>query len=294
MAKYRIFTVGLDLPGDEFEYIDFASDQTLLDADIVLFEPSLEDYKSFESYNGKPLLSEHSSFQIKGQLEHWRSEIAGAARANKLVIIYLAKPTEAYRYTGNKTYSGTGRSRVATDVVTAVSSYEVVPNLRAVTPTSGRDTRLDTEAAYLKPYWKEFASNHPYDVEIQGEFSEILIRSQTGEKIVGAAVYSSGGALLYLPPLKLDHEELLKEEEGEDGVEVLWTDDALRFGKRLLATLAAMAESLKQVSQITPPPEWTQNSDFRLHGRANSKPPFPKANRKSLKFIRRKRHLRTN
>jgi hypothetical protein len=32
----RISVVGFDLPGDEFEYIAFDSDQTLLDADIIL------------------------------------------------------------------------------------------------------------------------------------------------------------------------------------------------------------------------------------------------------------------
>jgi hypothetical protein len=41
MAKNRIFTIGFDLPGDEFEYVEFRSDQTLLDADIVLFQPTL-------------------------------------------------------------------------------------------------------------------------------------------------------------------------------------------------------------------------------------------------------------
>jgi len=36
VPRKRIFTVGFDLPGSEFEYIKFDSDQTLLDADIIL------------------------------------------------------------------------------------------------------------------------------------------------------------------------------------------------------------------------------------------------------------------
>ena len=46
MAK-RIFAAGFDLSGDEFEYVSFHSDQSLLDADIVLFEPSLGGYTGF-------------------------------------------------------------------------------------------------------------------------------------------------------------------------------------------------------------------------------------------------------
>ena len=57
MGKYRIFTVGFELPGDEFEYYEFSSDQTLLDADIVLFETTLGAYSAFETHSGKPLLS---------------------------------------------------------------------------------------------------------------------------------------------------------------------------------------------------------------------------------------------
>ena len=38
MARKKIFTVGFELPGDDFESVSFDSDQSLLDADIILFE----------------------------------------------------------------------------------------------------------------------------------------------------------------------------------------------------------------------------------------------------------------
>src|SRR5688572_12323003 len=122
MAKNRIFTVGFDLPGDEFESVNFDSDATLLDADIILFEPTLGNATGYESYNGKTLLNEYSSFSAKQHLDHWRSEIVAAVKAGKLVIVYLAKPRDCYRHTGQKQHSGTGRSRVTTNIVTEVSS----------------------------------------------------------------------------------------------------------------------------------------------------------------------------
>jgi hypothetical protein len=60
MSKKRIFTVGFSLPGEDLEDIDFDSDQTLLDADIVLFQPSL-GHCSFDygqQWEGKLILSE--------------------------------------------------------------------------------------------------------------------------------------------------------------------------------------------------------------------------------------------
>ncbi len=63
MAK-RIFVVGFNLPGDEFEYVPFNSDQSLPDADIVLHEPSLGGYRGFEEYNGRNLLTQDGSVRI--------------------------------------------------------------------------------------------------------------------------------------------------------------------------------------------------------------------------------------
>ena len=147
MAKSRIFTVGFELPGDEFEYVEFHSDQTLLDADIILFEPTLGIFSSETNYNGKPLLSENSSFATKDRLDHWRSEIISAVKAGKIVIVYLAKPVECYRHTGDKQFSGTGRSRVTTNLVTGISSYETVPYLTEVTSKSGKEIRIEPDAS---------------------------------------------------------------------------------------------------------------------------------------------------
>ena len=57
--------------------------QTLLDADIALFEPSLGSYQ-FEygqEYSGKPILSHHHSFATKKSLEHWHAEMIAAVDA---------------------------------------------------------------------------------------------------------------------------------------------------------------------------------------------------------------------
>jgi len=98
MPKKRIFTVGFELPGEEFELVDFDSDQTLLDADVILYQPSL-GYCRFEygqQWEGKPILSESDSFSKKTSVNHWHSEIAAAVNAGKLVIVYLVRPIEYF------------------------------------------------------------------------------------------------------------------------------------------------------------------------------------------------------
>ncbi len=264
MANCRIFTVGFKLPGEEFEDIDFSSSQTLLDADIVLFEPTLGDWNPDEhgSYNGRLRFNEYSSFFKKEQLDHWRSEIVAAVDAGKLVIVYMAEPINCYRYTGEKEISGTGRSRVTTNIFTEISSYEAIPYLKGVTAKSGKKIRLEKDAAYLTPYWTEFSGYSPYEVEIAGQFERVLLKSRVGNRIVGAAVHGSTGVLLFLPPIRYDYEKFVRYDENTN--EDCWTKEALKFGKRLVVALVSLAGNLKQANQTTPPPNWTSESRYRL------------------------------
>ena len=256
MAK-RIFVVGFDLPGGEFEYVPFASDQSLLDADIVLYEPSLGAYPAYETYNGKPLVSQDSSPRLQENLRHWKAELAAAVNAGKLVIVYVTKPMVCYRYTGEQTFSGTGRSRVTTNMVTNVSSYEAVPNISSIESKTGREIRLTAEATLLAPYWKEFGDMSPYEAFIEGKFTNVLLTTKTGQKTVGAWVRGKG-TLLLLPPIRYDEKLFLKYDKAAR--RRLWTYKALRFGKRLLPTLVSLADSLATGRSRTPPPAWAQDS----------------------------------
>ncbi len=234
----RIFAVGFDLPGDEFECINFDSDQTLLDADIILFEPTLGGYDGYgdEQYNGKSILNHYASNSVKARLDHWRSEIVGAVNAGKLVVVYLARPIERYRYTGESRSSGAGHSLVRTNIVTEVSSYEAVPNVKKVVSKSGSEMRLEKEGSYLASYWTEFSEYSSYEAIIEGEFSSVVLRSRVGDRIVGAATHSKG-SLLFLPPLRYDDEVFLRDAEDGEDIGRYWTKEALQFGKRLLTSL---------------------------------------------------------
>lgn len=102
MPKYRIFTVAFELPGDEFEYVPFDSDQSLLDADIVLFEVGFGSHVAMEEYQGERLFGHSVSVRVVQNLQHWRAELAAATNAGKLVIIYLTKPLTRFRYSGEQ------------------------------------------------------------------------------------------------------------------------------------------------------------------------------------------------
>ena len=92
MTKKTIFAIGCDLPGDDFEYVLFDSDQSLLDADIVLYEVGFGCDYAIDLYQGKLLFDHASSVRVAQNLQHWRTELTAAAEAGKLVIVFLSKP----------------------------------------------------------------------------------------------------------------------------------------------------------------------------------------------------------
>lgn len=255
MAKRTIFTVGFNLPGDDFEYVPFHSDRSLLDADIVLFEPGFGATVPLEDYEGTDLFSKSASPRVIQQLSHWKSELISFVNGGNLAVIYLKKPLRYYVYTGEKSYSGPGRSRVTTNHVAEVRSYLPVPKVKTAEAKSGSEVRLTSEAGLITPYWKEFAQYSNYEAFIVGEFTSALT-TKRGNKTVGA-VFSGKGTLLYLPPLHLPSK--FSKYDGEDAY---WTGDALKFGKRLAAALAGIATTISKRSGLTPPPSWARQSQY--------------------------------
>jgi hypothetical protein len=259
MTRKRIFAVGFTLPGDDFEYVPFDSDQSLLDADIVLYEVSFGTYYPTGNYQGEPLFSHFESVRVLQNLQHWRSEMTEATNAGKLVIVFLAKPLSYFRYTGEQQHSGTGRSRVSTNIVARVESYAALPNVTSVEAKTGREMRLTKEGDYLGPFWREFGEYSAYEAFIDGKFTHVLLTTRTGNKTIAAAVHGKG-SLLFLPPLRYDEDKFTKYDSKKK--QSYWTMEALKFGKRLAASLIALSETLLSGRLITPPPSWALDSIF--------------------------------
>jgi hypothetical protein len=258
----KILTVGFEIPGGEVEYLPLSSNRSLLDADIILFEPSIpEDYHEYKDYKGLPLLDDTGSFAVTRESAHWKAELRAAFDEGKTILIFLACPEEAYIYTGDKTYSGTGRNRQTTNIVTSYSSYQAIPfQFTSVVPKSGEIIAPAVDLQYLAGYWKEFGAFSRYEVHVEGKFSQVFLSTKAGNRVVGAAV-SGKGLMLMLPPLRYDEESFTAYDKNDREV---WTDEAKTFGKRLVAALVALDKAARSGREVTPVPEWAQDAQFRL------------------------------
>jgi hypothetical protein len=176
----------------------------------------------------------------------------------------LAKPVTCYRYTGQKTYSGTGRNARASTHVEPMSSYDAIPGIAKVTAKSGSEIQMDKDAKFLVAYWSEFGPNAQYEAVIEGDFKTLLLRAPAGDRTLAATalVKSASGTLLFLPPLRYDDKAFSGYDKEKH--QSFWTDKGFQFGKRLVAALGSMATSLNRSAQLTPPPTWVMESRYRL------------------------------
>ncbi len=266
MARKTIFAVGFDLPDIEgFETFSITSDQSLLDADIIVFRPTLAPFGGSylaETYRGRTLLDQHASFSIEEKIGHWTAQIKSALEATKTVIIFLPQKEEVFRHTGDKTFSGTGRSRVATNIVTLVSNFDFLPiGFEELVPGQGRAMKLASKAEIISAYWQYASSNSIYEVHFRAKKARPLILTKSGDKVVGA-LFSGTGHLVYLPNIEWDRDTFATE-DGDRWSE--WTETAKKFTCGLRDQILGIDAALRANTEGTPEPAWVKGDAFRLN-----------------------------
>lgn len=264
MAK-KILSVGFEIPGGEIEKVDLSSNQSLLDADIIVFFPGIPHRYHDENYKGKPCLTDDSSFRSRQALNHWRRELVAAFEAGKLVFVFLSKPETVFAATGEVTYSGSGRNARAARHVEELSSYQAIPVKWRFHSAIGREMVVKPDARFFLPYWTEFGVYSQYNTYLEGDgLKDFLVKTKSGDRIVGACIRKGRGALMAVPTLELDTDTLLEERNVDGETDFYWTEDAVVLGKKFASNLVAVAEALASDASITPPPDWTRNENYRL------------------------------
>ncbi|MGE5472680.1 MAG: hypothetical protein ACM3UU_00475 [Ignavibacteriales bacterium] len=265
MSEKKIFCVNYSLPGDDDEYIPLESDRSLLDADIIIFNPGIPyNYHYNERYNGKPVLDQTYSFRSSEVILHWQRELKEAFDSGKTIFIFLSKPEEVCVYTGEKQSSGTGKSTVYTNIVRPLNSYDVFPvKIGKVIPVSGEEIRATKDIGVLSTYWGGFSKYSPFEIYLEGDFNSSLLTTKSGNKTVAAKFTNSKGAILIIPPIKYDENKFIKYiDEDEDEWE--WTKEGKAFGKKYISCLIEIDKAIKKGAAVSPLPAWAKDRKFRL------------------------------
>ncbi|HFF5441229.1 TPA: hypothetical protein ACGDVI_002895, partial [Acinetobacter baumannii] len=262
MAKKKILTIGFSLCGEDSETCEFDSETSLLDWDIILIQPDISHYiyRSREYFQDKISLSDHDSFKLKSQTEHWKREIKLAIDHGKIVICFLDKLQELFIATGEKQYSGTGKNRQTTRIVTSYSNYNILPLNINLINAKGKEIKLaPKKSEVISTYWTSFSEKSSYQVIIEGRVTPCL-QTKHGDKTVGFIVNSnnSNGALIGLPNIDFSDETFFDDETGE------WTIEAQQFSHNFIKQIIGLEKAFKQDSNLTVEPDWAKNDEYKL------------------------------
>lgn len=263
MSK-KILIIGFKLATDDVQEEDFSSRASLLDWDIILFKPVIDDFISYaDQYQGKPSLSDSTSFRLKESCEHWRREIQQAVESGKTVIVFLSAMQEVYIDTGKRDYSGTGRNQKTIRIVELLNNYASIPANLKPTITNGSSIKLSTKGAeVLSSYWSEFSEVSQYNLILTDDKVPACLVTKNGDKPVGALYRSknSNGSLVCLPNIDFYPEDFFKD-EGETQA---WTTMASQFAARLLSAVVSLDTALHNTGEVTPQPSWAADSKYSL------------------------------
>lgn len=259
--------------------LDFRSDQSLLDGDIIVFAINISAYHTSESFQGLPCLTDDSSFRLRRDCQHWRSELDAALKDGKTVVVFVNNSAQVQAATGEKQYSGTGRNRSTTRIVSTVDPYEAVPfAFGSVVRRSGERIKAVHDLGILATYWHEFGSHSTYKAYIEGFKGKPLLETQTGAKVVGGICRNPAwkGSLIFLPPPNLNsaitaREKELKEKQRKRPVkdparqaESLRRKAESSVASQFIVALTGLDKAARNETETTPPPTWAQEDRFLL------------------------------
>lgn len=260
-----ILTIGFELASDDVQYEPLSSKASLLDWDIVLFKPVIEDdwRYSGEEYQGKLCLNDTSSFAFKEACEHWRHEIKQAIETGKTVIVFLPPLEEIFVATGQKEYSGTGRNTRTNRLVALNSNYNALPCTLRVTNGSGSAIKLaPRDGDVIAAYWKDFGSVSEYKVLISSDVKIVSLVTKHGDRPVGAIIRSKDtyGTLILMPDIDFYPEHFFEEKDDEQ----VWTNEAKTFAGRMISAVVALDDALHASVEVSPEPAWARDNKFAL------------------------------
>src|SRR4051812_31656418 len=123
----RILSIGMFIEHELVDEVEFRSETSALDYDILLWDPNriLDGYDTHtsETYMGHPALDSDSSIRILEDIVRRKAEIDDLLRLGRSVIICTPSPDKFYVDTGARDYSGTGRNR---QIIRKVKQFDLL------------------------------------------------------------------------------------------------------------------------------------------------------------------------
>jgi hypothetical protein len=246
--------------------VDFASAETLLGIDVALlnFSGVLDGYqRDFHNvYQGLPLLDESDSFRSDKDLARRRAEISKLLSLGKTVVVFVSGPLGWFVATGDKEYSGTGRNRHTTNIVSERRVEHLYPFSLETAAAVSDNLQLTSTAGAFAEFWSQVGHRFSASATLR-EFpgASTVVIAGTDEPVACVAQVDAG--TLILLPGSLAYEDAdYYEDVGEDPSFVDPQDVSF------LDPLFELIDQLRRRSGDFELPNWS--AEYLLPGEADS------------------------
>lgn len=249
----EILTVDCYFNHDKTSECSINSTITFLDYDVIIWDPnySLGNYEADRrdgTYMGLKSLSDKDSTLIQQDIKRRKNEVSEMLKLGRTVIVFMSPNQECYYYTGEKQFSGTGRSRVTTNIVNKIDLLSILSQSLNVTGATG--SSLDCRAT--EPFRTFFNANNEhfhYEAYFNKPIGNPLFFIKGTNKVVGTHLKIENGNLLFIPTFVDEDDEQLQ--------------------KEFIDSVITLVDELKRETGDFEQPMWSQN--FLLPNEVNSR-----------------------
>lgn len=212
--KKEILALDFEFYDDRVEHADFASTRTLLEHEIVAWNPAylLEKYSKGEDYLGSPCLTDSSSAQFARDLARRSREFEEFLDLGRLLVIFIPQPIEFYVATGKKRNDGTKAKPRITRLVESRQVAEMIPRSPKLHAASGSSFEVAGDPSFAA-FWRAVGDQFEYRAFLEAEGAQSLLKVRNTDRVVSASLSAGTGLLLFLPHLLVEEPDT---EQGDD------------------------------------------------------------------------------
>ena len=203
----KVMSAGCDwLEDARIEDVEYRSNATFLGHDVIVLDISGDALTSGSRgrvYKGAPSLDLTESARLDADIARRRSELAMLLEQGATVVLFLPAPYEWYVDSGDRTYSGTGRSRVTNINVSARKLTSLFPF--HVTTQAAESSELELVAGEpFASYWRKVGAHLSTVAFMQEEFGTPVVRIRNTRCVVASIGQVGSGVVITLPQVVAD------------------------------------------------------------------------------------------